>query len=89
MIRYSHDLEIQIDSRDGNTVARIVGNVDMATACSLLVTLQGSITDGNARLVGDMSRVGHTSTAGLCALLGATKDARRSGGDLRLSERGC
>lgn len=85
MILYSHDLDIQIASRDGGTVAHLVGNVDTVTADSLLAALQGAIVDGNARLVGDMSRVGYTSTAGLCALLGATKDARRRGGDLRLA----
>lgn len=85
MSTYAHDLNIQIIPRNGVAVAEIVGNVDTVTADDLLTALQGAIGDGHARLVGDLSGVGYTSSAGLRALLGAMKEARRNGGDLRLA----
>ncbi len=85
MSDYSHDLDVQIIPRDGAAVAEIVGNVDTVTADDLLTALQAAVADGHAQLVGDMSGVGYTSSAGLRALLGAMKEARRSGGDLRLA----
>ena len=85
MSTYSHDLAIQITTHDRAAVAEIVGNVDTVTADDLLTALQGAIAEGHVQLVGDMSGVGYTSSAGLRALLGAMKDARRAGGDLRLA----
>lgn len=85
MSTYSHDLQIRITPHGAAAVAEIVGNVDTVTADDLLTALQGAIADGHARLVGDMSGVGYTSSAGLRALLGAMKEARRGGGDLRLA----
>lgn len=82
---YSHDLQIELADLGGVTVAAITGNVDTVTADDLLTTLQGAIAEGRTRIVGDMSGVGYTSSAGLRALLGAMKDARRQGGDLRLA----
>ncbi|WP_420456393.1 STAS domain-containing protein [Rubrivirga sp.] len=85
MSAYEHDLDVQITPRDGAAVATIVGNVDTVTADRLTAALQGAIGDGHVRLVGDLSGVGYTSSAGLRALLGAMKEARRGGGDLRLA----
>lgn len=85
MSTYSHDLSINIIPHEHAAVAQIVGNVDTVTADDLLTSLQTAIAEGHARLVGDMSGVGYTSSAGLRALLGAMKEARRSGGDLRLA----
>ena len=85
MNAYSHDLSIQIIPHDHAAVAEIVGNVDTITADDLSTALQAAISEGHVRLVGDMSGVGYTSSAGLRALLGAMKEARRNGGDLRLA----
>lgn len=85
MSTYSHDLSIEIIPHDHAAVAEIVGNVDTVTADDLLTSLQTAIGEGHVRLVGDMSGVGYTSSAGLRALLGAMKEARRGGGDLRLA----
>lgn len=85
MSSYSHDLDVTIDPQGDVAVARIVGNVDTVTADGLLTALEGAIGDGHAQLVGDMSGVGYTSSAGLRSLLGAMKEARRNGGDLRLA----
>ncbi len=82
---YTHDLRIELAERGAVTVAAITGNVDTVTADDLLTTLQGAIAEGRVHLVGDLAGVGYTSSAGLRALLGAMKEARRSGGDLRLA----
>lgn len=85
MSSYSHDIEVRIIPHGDVAVVEIVGNVDTMTADELLAALRGAVGDGHARLVGDMSGVGYTSSAGLRALLGAMKEARRGGGDLRLA----
>jgi anti-sigma B factor antagonist len=85
MSTYSHDLQVRILPHEHAAVAEIVGNVDTVTAERLLSALQGAIAEGHVRLVGDMSGVGYTSSAGLRALLGAMKEARQGGGDLRLA----
>ena len=82
---YSHELHVHTEPRDTAVVAEIAGNIDTVTADDLLTALQAVIGDGHVRLVGDMSKVGYTSSAGLRALLGAMKEARRGGGDLRLA----
>jgi anti-sigma B factor antagonist len=83
----SHEstLEINTTAQGPATLVALSGSIDTLTADDLLEVLQTQITAGNARLVGDMSGVEYTSSAGLRALLAAMKEARRSGGDLRLA----
>jgi anti-sigma B factor antagonist len=78
-------MEIQVEYREAATVVRIVGNVDGLTAETLLAELQARVGEGHVRLVGDLSEVEYTSSAGLRALLSVLRDARRGGGDLRLA----
>ena len=86
MTPYSHDLSVEITAHaDGVAVARVEGTVDTVTAEELAEALGAAVAEGHARLVGDLGGVGYTSSAGLRALLGAMKDARRAGGDLRLA----
>jgi anti-sigma B factor antagonist len=82
---YTHDLKIDLDTHGEVTVAAIVGNVDTVTADELLATFESALAEERIRLVGDLSGVGYLSSAGLRALLGTMKDARRRGGDLRLA----
>lgn len=78
-------MEIVVEHRATATVVRIVGNVDGLTAETLLAELQARVGEGHVRLVGDLSGVQYTSSAGLRALLAVLRDARRGGGDLRLA----
>lgn len=78
-------MEILVEHRAAATVVRIVGNVDGLTAETLLAELQARVGEGHVRLVGDLSGVQYTSSAGLRALLAVLRDARRGGGDLRLA----
>lgn len=78
-------MQIEVEQRAPVTVVRIVGDVDGMTAETLLTELQARVGEGHIRLVGDLSGVKYTSSAGLRALLAVLRDARRSGGDLRLA----
>ena len=78
-------MDIVVEQRTVTTVVRITGSVDGLTADALHATLQQQIDAGNIRLIGDMSGVSYTSSAGLRALLATVKHARQQGGDFRLA----
>ncbi|HSV44907.1 MAG TPA: STAS domain-containing protein [Ramlibacter sp.] len=78
-------MEIQVEHRTAATVVRITGDVEGTTAEHLLNELQARVGEGHVRLVGDLSGVSYTSSAGLRALLAAVRAARSGGGDLRLA----
>ena len=63
----------------------VSGSVDGLTAPALQEVFTAQLGDGRSRLVADLTGVDYTSSAGLRALLGAMKDARSQGGDLRLA----
>jgi len=78
-------MDIVVEQRTVTTIVRITGSVDGLTADTLLATLQQQIDAGNVRLIGDLSGVSYTSSAGLRALLATVKQARQHGGDFRLA----
>jgi anti-anti-sigma factor len=78
-------MDIVVEQRAPATVVHITGSVDGLTADTLLATLQQQIDAGNFRLIGDLSGVSYTSSAGLRALLATVKQARQHGGDFRLA----
>lgn len=78
-------MEIEVHAREGVTVVGLKGSLDGSTAETLLHSLSGHIRAGSTRLVADFGGVDYTSSAGLRALLGGLKEARQSGGDLRLA----
>jgi anti-sigma B factor antagonist len=67
------------------TVFSIEGSVDSLNADQLSAAFAQPIAEGRVQLVADFSLVTYTSSAGLRALLGAVKDSRRLGGDLRIA----
>ncbi len=78
-------MDITVEHREDVTVVSIVGSVDALTAGTLINALSTQISQGNTRLVADLSQVDYTSSAGLRAILGALKDTRQQGGDFRLA----
>jgi anti-anti-sigma factor len=78
-------MDVAIEQVGSASVVRISGSVDGLTADALQTALQEQIETGGTRLVGDLSGVEYTSSAGLRALLAALKLARQKGGDLRLA----
>lgn len=78
-------MEVAATHHEHVTVVAIIGSVDSLTADSLTSALSGQVGAGRVRLVADFSGVDYTSSAGLRSLLGALKDSRRVGGDLRMA----
>lgn len=78
-------MEIQINAVGNVTVVAIEGSLDALTAPKLGKSLGNQIAKGHVQLVADLGQLEYTSSAGLRALLGAVKEARQQGGDLRLA----
>jgi anti-sigma B factor antagonist len=78
-------MDVIVEQMGKATLVRISGSVDGLTADALQTALQAQIDTGGTRLVGDLSGVEYTSSAGLRALLATLKLARQKGGDLRLA----
>jgi len=75
--------EVQQDSN--STIVKVTGSVDALTAAELSKVLSNQVAEGHANLVVNLIDVEFMSSAGLRTLLGAVKEARSSGGDLRIT----
>lgn len=78
-------MDVKTEQRGQVVVVSVVGSLDALTAPELGEALQGQIRAGQTNLVADLAGVDYTSSAGLRVLLGAVKDTRAGGGDLRLA----
>ena len=78
-------MEINDKQVDGVTVLSMTGSIDAMTAPKITEFIQGQVAKGNTKLVADLTGVDYTSSAGLRVMLGAIKDTRSQGGDLRLT----
>jgi anti-sigma B factor antagonist len=79
-------MEIRVEARAGATaLVRPVGRLDLATAATLRTSLAAALARGRRRLVVDLAGVPFLDLAGLAALVGGRRAARRAGGDLRLA----
>lgn len=78
-------MELATTLHDQVTVLAIAGSVDSLTADALTAALIDHVGGGRVRLVCDFAAVDYTSSAGLRSLLGALKESRRLGGDLRMA----
>ena len=76
---------INVEQQDRVTIVRPTGFVDAVTSSALAGALNEQLQQGNPFLVLDLDRLEYMSSAGLRVLLGALRDARRHGGDLRLA----
>lgn len=77
-------MKIEVQQETNSTIINVTGSVDALTASELSRVLTNEISEGHANLVVDLTGVEFMSSAGLRALLGAVKEARSSGGDLRI-----
>jgi anti-sigma B factor antagonist len=77
-------MEIQVEAKGDVTVVAIKGSLDALTAPELARFLSHQIEKGHVQLVADLAELDYTSSAGLRAILGAVKETRQQGGDLRL-----
>ena len=78
-------MEIKDRQIDGVTVISLNGSIDAMSAPKITEFIQGQVAKGNTNLVADLGGVDYTSSAGLRVLLGAIKDTRAQGGDIRLT----
>lgn len=78
-------MDIKDKNIDGVTVITLAGSIDAMSAPKITEFIQNQIANGNIKLVVDMHGVDYTSSAGLRVLLGAIKETRTQGGDMRLA----
>lgn len=82
------DLSVQVEeltgADDGWSVARVAGELDVATAPRLREQLLAALTDGRRNLVLDLTGVAFLDSTGLGVIVGVLKRARTLGGDLRI-----
>jgi anti-anti-sigma factor len=78
-------MEIKEKQAGNATVISLSGSIDAMTAPKITEFIQAQIANGNTKLVADFSGVDYTSSAGLRVMLGAIKETRALGGDMRLA----
>lgn len=78
-------MKTEVQQESNSTIVNVTGSVDALTAAELSKVLTTQITEGRANLVVDLTGVEFMSSAGLRTLLGAVKEARSNGGDLRIA----
>ena len=78
------DLQVLLEERDGWTVARVHGDIDVASAPRRRAPLVGAGNDRHHHLVLDLDDVHFIDSTGLGVVIGILKRTRSLGGDLRL-----
>lgn len=78
-------MKTEVQHETGSTIVAVTGSVDALTAPALTKTLTDQISEGHVNLIVDLMGVEFMSSAGLRTLLGAVKEARSHGGDLRIA----
>ena len=78
------DLSLETRQVDGHTVVAVGGEIDVYTAPKLRDKITELVNGGSHDLIIDMERVDFIDSTGLGVLVGALKDAQRSGGTLEL-----
>jgi anti-sigma B factor antagonist len=77
-------MKTEVKHENHITIVGVSETIDALTAADLTAAISGQIADGHANLVIDLANVEFMSSAGLRALLGAVKESRSAGGDLRI-----
>ena len=78
-------MKTEVRHQGGATVIAVSESVDALTAPELTNLLNDQIAGGHCNLIVDLTGVQFMSSAGLRTLLGAVKESRTHGGDLRLA----
>jgi anti-anti-sigma factor len=78
-------METRVEMVGDVAVVAVTGSIDALTAPDLAAAINQQIEEGHTQLVADLAGVEYTSSAGLRVLLGAVKETRSKGGDLRLA----
>ena len=78
-------MKTEVRRENDISVVSVSGSVDALTAAELAGVIAEQIADGHVNLVVDLTNVEFMSSAGLRTLLGAVKETRSNGGDLRIA----
>jgi anti-sigma B factor antagonist len=78
-------MKTEVKQESNSTIIEVSGSVDALTAPALTKILLDQIHGGHVNLVVNLIGVEFMSSAGLRTLLGAVKEARSNGGDLRIT----
>jgi anti-sigma B factor antagonist len=77
-------MKIKEREENGVTIFTLEDRVDSEGAIDLDLALQTAISEGNYKIVLEMSQVSYINSAGLRTLADILTQARENGGDLRL-----
>lgn len=77
-------MKTEVRQENAITVVAVSESVDALTAADLTRTISDQIAGGHINMVVDLGGVEFMSSAGLRTLLGAVKESRSAGGDLRI-----
>lgn len=77
-------METELRHEKDITTISVKGSVDALTAAELTDIMNKQVEDGHMNLVIDLTGLAFMSSAGLRSLLGAVKETRSHGGDLRI-----
>src|SRR5687768_16283347 len=77
-------METDIRHEHKVTTVSVKGSEDALTAAKLTETINKQIAESHVNLIIDLSGLTFMSSAGLRSLLGAAKETRLHGGDLRI-----
>ncbi len=78
-------MKTEVSQQSDVTVITVRETVDALTAPELTRLLSEQISNGHCNLIVDLTGVEFMSSAGLRTLLGAVKESRTNGGDLRIA----
>jgi anti-anti-sigma factor len=78
-------MKTDVRHENGVTVVAVSGSVDALTAAEMAGVIASQIAEGRVNLVIDLTGLDFMSSAGLRTLLGAVKETRSNGGDLRIA----
>jgi anti-sigma B factor antagonist len=78
-------MKTEVTQDNSCTIVAVSGTVDTLTAPDLAKILVNQIAEGYVNLVVDLMGVTFMSSAGLRTLLGALKESRSNGGDMRIA----
>jgi anti-sigma B factor antagonist len=78
------DLSVQLEEQDDWALARVQGDIDIATAPRLREQLVSLVSKGRTRVVLDLTGVDFLDSTGLGVIVSVLKRTRTHGGDLRL-----
>lgn len=77
---------VSIETHDAGQVRilKLAGFMDMQEVPKFEEVLRASVAEGHTRLVLDLTDLEYISSAGLGAIIGSIREARRQGGDIKV-----